>query len=188
MAFEGRWRGAVDGKGPYEAPKSEDYYKYRQNDNISHFICRLAYCRNEELRKWLLQQETRLFQMRLGATEAKDIKELLASNLGIHYQSVVETDDVWIKHKEDITFNQVGIDAQKPDNYIKVPFKEALTLVGRRQVFLHKGIAYVPIRELQSIAAAHFRARLSSELMRAYKYLPSVLKDARLRSFQSQRY
>ena len=28
--------------------------QFRQNDNISHFICRLAYCRNEELRKWFL--------------------------------------------------------------------------------------------------------------------------------------
>ena len=24
------------------------------NDKISHFICRLAYCRNDELRKWFV--------------------------------------------------------------------------------------------------------------------------------------
>jgi DNA primase large subunit len=23
-----------------------------KNDNISHFICRLAYCRNDDLRRW----------------------------------------------------------------------------------------------------------------------------------------
>ena len=32
-----------------------------KNDNISHFICRLAYCRNDDLRKWFATQETRLF-------------------------------------------------------------------------------------------------------------------------------
>jgi len=32
----------------------EDRKEFRKNDLISHFICRLAYCRNEELRKWFL--------------------------------------------------------------------------------------------------------------------------------------
>ena len=49
LAFEGRYSGGV-----LLAVNSNDYYKYRQNDNVSHFICRLAYCRNEELRKWFL--------------------------------------------------------------------------------------------------------------------------------------
>jgi DNA primase large subunit len=44
---------------------------------------------------------------------------------------------------------------------LKVPFKEATSLIARRAVFLSKGIAYVPLKELYSIAAAHFRSRLS---------------------------
>ena len=43
----------------------EDRKEFQENDNISHFICRLAYCRNEELRKWFITQETRLFSIRL---------------------------------------------------------------------------------------------------------------------------
>ena len=68
LAFEGRYEktgvtraGVVGTKAPLNPLNTNDYYKYRQNDNISHFICRLAYCRNEELRKWFLQQETRFF-------------------------------------------------------------------------------------------------------------------------------
>lgn len=34
--------------------KSEERGEYLEKDNISHFICRLAYCRNEELRKWFI--------------------------------------------------------------------------------------------------------------------------------------
>jgi len=51
--------------------------EFQENDNISHFICRLAYCRNEELRKWFITQETRLFSIRLGEFEPKTIKQLL---------------------------------------------------------------------------------------------------------------
>ena len=62
LAFEGRYVEKGVGKGGMTCPlNTADYYKYRQNDNTSHFICRLAYCRNEELRKWFLTQETRLF-------------------------------------------------------------------------------------------------------------------------------
>ena len=64
LAFEGKY---VSGK--LNPVGTSDYFKFRQNDNVSHFICRLAYCRNEELRKWFLTQETRLFQIRLNATE-----------------------------------------------------------------------------------------------------------------------
>jgi len=46
--------------------KQEDRAEFKHNDNVSHFICRLAYCRNEELRRWFLTQETRLFSIRLS--------------------------------------------------------------------------------------------------------------------------
>ena len=71
-------------------------------------------------------------------------------------------------------------DEARADNYVKVPFKEAISLVGRRAVFLHKGMAYVHIKELTSILCAHFRARISAELVKAYKYLPEILKDERI--------
>ena len=57
LAFEGKFIK----KGEYTPLDLKNYQKFRQNDNISHFICRLAYCRNEDLRKWFLSQETRLF-------------------------------------------------------------------------------------------------------------------------------
>lgn len=47
---------------------------------------------------------------------------------------------------------------------------------------MSKSIAYVPIQELYSIAGSQFRARLSQELMKAYKVLPTILKDLRVQS------
>lgn len=38
----------------------------------------------------------------------------------------------------------------------------------------------MPITELCLIAGAHFRARVSSELVKAYKHYPEIIKDERL--------
>jgi DNA primase large subunit len=69
---------------------------------------------------------------------------------------------------------------QVPENFVKVPFKEAISLVGRRAVFLHLGIAYVPVKELTTILSAHFRAKVSAELVKAYKFWPEIIKDERI--------
>lgn len=64
-----------------------DRVEFKKNDNISHFICRMAYCRNEELRKWFLTQESRLFQVRMSEVDPKVIQGLLENKCGIRYQS-----------------------------------------------------------------------------------------------------
>jgi DNA primase large subunit len=52
--------------------------------------------------------------------------------------------------KDQISFRFKG----KPlaEEFIKVPFKDAISLVSNRQVFLHHGIAFVHIDDLKSIA------------------------------------
>jgi DNA primase large subunit len=119
---------------------------FKENDNISHFICRLAYCRNEELRRWFVTQETRLFSLRLSELNPLTVKQLLESKLGIVYETVKAQDPIWQKYENDITFKY---GQSSPSDFVKVPFKEAISLVSRRAVFLYQGIAYVPVRELQ---------------------------------------
>lgn len=120
----------------------EDRIEFQENDNISHFICRLAYCRNEELRKWFITQETRLFSIRLSEFQPIFIKQLLESKLGIIYEELKATDKVWIDFEAQIKYlsdalyyknTQTGLSmASLPQHFVKVPFKEAISLVGRR--------------------------------------------------------
>lgn len=164
----------------YEPFTAAKYQQFKNNDNISHFICRLAYCRNEELRKWFLTQETRLFSLRLQATRADEIKNLLRDRLNIDYQSLSETDDIWKKFQTHITFNVASGKDNSASSFVKVPFKDATHLVSRRQVFLHKGIAFVHITDLSYIAAAQFRSNLAKEMVLAFKYISTIFKDRRI--------
>ena len=179
LAFEG----VIDPNNRTKLTKlgQEEYATNRLNDTISHFICRLAYCRTEELKKWFLTQETRFFALRIKMLENKEVKTLLNKHLDIHYEALKDTDAEWTTYKKEITFRS-GSDNEKPDDYLKVPFKEALPLIAKRQVFLLKGIAFVPITQLQQIACNHFRFKLSLELTKASKNLPLILKDQRIQS------
>lgn len=91
-----------------------------------------------------------------------------------------ENDADWQKFSNQITFRAKEPLEKRANSYVKVPFKEAISLVGRRIVFLHKGVAYVPVKELTTILSAHFRAKISGELVKAYKYWPEIMKDERI--------
>jgi len=71
------------------------------------------------------------------------------------YEQLSKTDQLWEKYHEYIKF---AIKDKKQDaeagSFIKVPFKDALNLVQSRSVFLHQGIAFVHISDLNTIARA----------------------------------
>lgn len=101
----------------------------------------------------------------------------------MNYEQLDENDAIWKEYRAQITFNlnkfkKTRVDAK---DYIKVPFKDALSLVAMRQVFVHKAIAFVNIQDLNSIARSQFRSKLMGELVKAYKFLPTILTDDRLR-------
>ena len=52
-------------------------------DQVSHFVLRLAYCRTEELRRWFLAQESELFRARFG----DDTAESMASRVSLMFVS-----------------------------------------------------------------------------------------------------
>ena len=112
LAYEGKYH-SFNGKMELKQGSNAETTTMRQNDNISHFICRLAYCRNDELRKWFLTQESRLFNLRLQGTNPQQIKEIIINNFGLNYESVKESDVEWQNFKSDIIFNVVKEEERK---------------------------------------------------------------------------
>lgn len=98
----------------------------------------------------------------------------------MNYIQLKESDEIWKTLHEEIAFRAKPGTRVVAEDFVKVPFKDALSLVSSRQVYLKGGIAFVHKADLNSIAKSQFRAKLMSELSKAYKFLPTIMKDTRL--------
>ncbi|OTF70956.1 hypothetical protein BLA29_010448, partial [Euroglyphus maynei] len=70
-------------KNFYTAGRSESTgksFEARKRDHISHFLLRIYYCQNEELRRWFISRETELFKIRFidsSLSNASSLEECL---------------------------------------------------------------------------------------------------------------
>uniref|UniRef100_A0A8C5PLU9 DNA primase large subunit n=1 Tax=Leptobrachium leishanense TaxID=445787 RepID=A0A8C5PLU9_9ANUR len=137
-------------------------YELQRKDHISHFILRLAYCQSEDLRRWFIQQEMDLFRFRFNQLLKDKIPEFLKLNDLEYVQVSIEEK---LKLQEDLrNSSNITTTAFEECEFYKVPFQAALDLVRPRKVFLSKGFAYIPQRDIISIILNDFRAKLSKAL------------------------
>ena len=61
--------------------------------------------------------------------------------------------------------------------YFKIHFAEATDLIAKRQCYVQKGYAYVPLPKIVSIITAKFRTNLSKSLAKASRVFGSVTSD-----------
>lgn len=154
----------------------------RRKDNISHFVLRLAFCRKQDDRNWLCQQETALFKYRFEGENAKEVDHFMReNNLKFEQISPEERKEFSGQLQQVWRANKYGSQDSKFDlNYFKVPFEQAIGMMQRRQVFLRQGHAYVPREHLIELLRLRFRESLSRSLVVAFKSFPHVVKDGRL--------
>jgi DNA primase large subunit len=151
-------------------------------DVASHFILRAAYCRNEDLRRWFLTQECHLFRHRLESMSSRggrgggiasgngnynrdELRDFLTRNdFDLDRLSPTEKEGLRTKLLSIPGTNTVEFNVTE---YYRVPFAQALELVGRRECHVHGGYAYVPLSRIVSIVAAKFRSALSRSLASA---------------------
>ncbi|RHZ62245.1 hypothetical protein Glove_341g25 [Diversispora epigaea] len=155
-----------DGKQRY------DLQAERRKDHISHFILRLAYCRNEELRQWFLRYECILFKIRF-TNEKKEDRDAFLRDENIIWPQLSSTEKESMK--KELNLSQ----EYWKDPIFVVEFENALELVSRRAVYLKDGKAYVPAHEQITLVLSEFRKRLEEALLLASKAFPK-LDDERI--------
>ena len=181
-------RGVTGDEYKHEMLKSDAKHLPSSNpdkDFISHYILRLAYCRTEELRQWLLKQECALFQLRFANSEPGEIDQFMEKE-NLRYvpipqaeKSRLETQlmavyrsSVWGIAQSTVTAASKVFSRM---DFYKVPFMDVLPLVSRRQVYLEGGYAYVPRNQLQTLIQGAFRAKLSTFFILSAKIFVKIL-------------
>ena len=183
-----------------ESPLSGILSKYNLDnahwDNLSHFVLRLAYSKTEELRRWLITQESQLFKYRFDSESEDTITQFLKEN-DLNYQPLdqeelnatiapedndMQDDDGRIIGTVTLRdlLRQVPYADVSQLIYFRVPFEDAIDLLRDRKVFLSAGFAYVSRKDLSAIITTKFRARLSQHLSMTCRATSQMKQDPRI--------
>ncbi|KAI3467733.1 hypothetical protein Pfo_024396 [Paulownia fortunei] len=147
-------------------------------DIISHFVLRLVYCREEELRKWFLSMETTLFRYRFQL-ETPEAQRALLAEFDLPYKAVSSTEYESVKDK----LNQVvrstiqSVSSSADTIYYKVPFEQVPDLVASRRVYILKGYAYVAMYQVVSLLMTQYRSHLSKALVLTNRKWTSMIRE-----------
>lgn len=172
-------------RGAYRSRVMELCRKYGLNepekDRTSHFVVRLAYCGSEDLRQWLRQQECRLFQARFEESTRADVEAFFERH-GMQYRPH-RPDNDQLRGLLQRTAVATGVSVARSGDveYFRVPFEEAIDLVGQRRVLLRDGFAYVPREQLVNLVVNKYRAHLGKELATTYRWTQNTVLDDRVR-------
>ncbi len=169
----------------------------KKRDVASHFILRAAYCKTEDLRRWFLAQETFLFKYQLekiadSPTGGQMLRQFLNEN-ELLFDIVSDSEKAQVKsylmkiptwksnaggtNGDSAVPVQPSIQDVNNTIYFKIHFSEASDLISKRQCYVHKGYAYVPLPKIVSIVTAKFRVNLSRSLSKASRVFDQVTTD-----------
>lgn len=145
----------------------------QRKDVVSHFVLRLAYCRTEDLRRWLINQECDLFRARFREMLPSEQKAFMEAN-ELPFRPLGRPDFDEVRDQLAAVAASLGAvqaalalgrNEVPHDSYYKVPFEQVPDLVGGRKVYLQAGFAYVSKDQMSSLVVQPFRAALSKALV-----------------------
>lgn len=147
-----------------------------KEDQTSHFILRLSYCRTEELRRWFLSQEVFLFRFRMEELEREGGKNLskFIRGAGLTFEKVEKEEK---EEKRKFMGFKLSSSEFNSSTFYKIPFVHATDLIKSREVYVIAGFAYVPSSRLISIITSRFRMNLSKNLVAASNMFAEIAED-----------
>ncbi|GLH12350.1 DNA primase large subunit [Gryllus bimaculatus] len=152
----------------------------RIKDHLSHFIVRLAHCQSENLRNWFLNRELELFRLRFLSLNAQGVRSFLEANQ-LHYSPITDEEKSSVlKGLLSSTAGATHAGVETIDFY-KVPFTDVLDLITTRKVYLSRGYAYIPSRDLLSVISSIFRSNLLRNLQITASSIVDLEEDERLK-------
>ncbi|CAE7329494.1 Prim2, partial [Symbiodinium sp. CCMP2456] len=165
--------------------------EFQSRDNISHFALRLAFCKSNEAREWLLKQEQRLFVLRFEGLNT-DAKEAFVESTGIRAQRFEEPSEggptlsMLQKCTAGVKTWRDGR-AEVEQVFYAMSFTEVPpAFIAGRRVVVKKGKAYVPASSLKMIVAKKFKDLLAASLDVAFQGIHMALADPRVGLFLRQ--
>ncbi|KAF7493474.1 DNA primase large subunit [Sarcoptes scabiei] len=155
----------VAGRCTSDLNTSKQCYEARKRDHISHFLLRIYYCQNEELRRWFISREGELFRIRFIDSSDSNLSSLedCLAYYGYKFE-IVSSDDPDYVHNL-IYWAKYGKHNSSSIAF-KLRFEDALDLVRNRKVYLNDGYAYIASQEMISVICNQFKSNLSRELNR----------------------
>lgn len=167
----------------------------KYEDLLSHWVLCLAFSQTEDMRRRYIQFESELFKYRFNQLSILETRRFLADE-GLNYEVATdsERDDMIQTYGQDDRSNPLedvflltsGTSSKEASFnfskafFYKVPFTEVCDLVRSRRVYIKKGIAFVPQRDLISALTSRFIAELTAKLETAAKSLVWTSKDERM--------
>jgi DNA primase large subunit len=161
----------------------EDVFDGRVEDSISHNFLRLALCRTQENKAWLVRNEERLFLHRFArflesGNPAK--KQQFMREQGLVKENLI----VGPTHPDKalyITLRDITPDADENAVFYGLPFVDVPPhLIAMRKVLVKKGTAYMSSDELKFVACRKYRSHLEGALDRAVPCAVKAEADPRL--------
>ncbi|GAV02409.1 hypothetical protein RvY_12979 [Ramazzottius varieornatus] len=152
----------------------------KRRDVLSHFILRMVFCRNEEQKRWFIQQEVDLFRFRLSQEDASTISLFLKES-NLDYTPLPDEEYRNIRPiLEKSTYHYNNSQAIADTEFYKIDFLEALDSVRQRKVYLSQGWAYVPRRLLLDVVCGRYRDHLAMELSKLSRVIADSQEENRL--------
>ncbi|KAK4524086.1 hypothetical protein GAYE_SCF01G1985 [Galdieria yellowstonensis] len=158
-----------------------EYYSYENiipdrlsdielRDVFSHFLLRLAFCKERSGQVWFLQNEAVLFQWRLENAPSSQVDLLveqlqqLCSEENIILRKIVKNLDLEPEFVQLYHYLYQKLPSSSTLLMYQIPFEQVPELVKHRSVIVRSGYAYLFSEQLNSFLVSCFRSFLSKSL------------------------